>query len=330
MPPSRPFVVLNPGGRDPDQDFAGGAGQPGAPGHPPVNFHAFAACMRGSFRRKVAGVEPGAAVLLLLRPRHLSQALESARRLRKAGSKVIVSWKEAGWLQVQEALAPSGRWSAFCELASHCDGALCPVPDLAPLFRAAGFAKIVHLPTPYPLEESAWDFSTPLAQRQGIFLGTRQFQPPERGHRIALAVAASLGVPLTVIATGGGSELRLIQEVAPNAQIVRGPLPYPDYLRVMSRARLVFQLDRSRVPGQVAGDALLCRMPCAGGDSAIERLAFPELCGWGREVEEILNKALLLLQNDAAWEAAVADSQNRALSHLSFSAARKVLTEIFA
>ena len=41
----------------------------------------------------------------------------------------------------------------------------------------------------------------------------------------------------------------------------RGTESYPDYLREVARHKIVLQLDRSRVPGQVAGDALLCRMP---------------------------------------------------------------------
>lgn len=45
----------------------------------------------------------------------------------------------------------------------------------------------------------------------------------------------------------------------------------------MARHKIVLQLDRSHVPGQVAGDALLCRIPCVGGDGAIERITFQKL-----------------------------------------------------
>ena len=41
---------------------------------------------------------------------------------------------------------------------------------------------------------------------------------------------------------------------------------YVDYLRVMAAHKIVFQLDTSFVPGQVAGDALICRLPCVGGN----------------------------------------------------------------
>ena len=38
------LAVLNPKGRDPDQQFPNGAGAPDEKRHAPVNFHAFAAC----------------------------------------------------------------------------------------------------------------------------------------------------------------------------------------------------------------------------------------------------------------------------------------------
>jgi hypothetical protein len=31
------------------------------------------------------------------------------------------------------------------------------------------------------------------------------------------------------------------------------------------------------VPGQVAGDAALCGVPCVGGDGAVDRLLLPEM-----------------------------------------------------
>lgn len=52
------LTVLNPSGRDPEQHFAEGA-DPAEGEHPPINFHAYAACTRGAFhydtRRAIAG-----------------------------------------------------------------------------------------------------------------------------------------------------------------------------------------------------------------------------------------------------------------------------------
>src|SRR5207302_4030117 len=102
---------------------------------------------------------------------------------------------------------------------------------------------------------------------------------------------------------------------------------YPDYLREVARHKIILQLDRSRVPGQVAGDALLCRTVCVGGDSAIERIAFPKTCGVGRAFDEIEKIAKELLTNDNARGTAFVESQWRSMEHLSFEAVRKRLEQ---
>jgi hypothetical protein len=105
---------------------------------------------------------------------------------------------------------------------------------------------------------------------------------------------------------------------------------YPDYLRDVARHKIVLQLDRSHVPGQVAGDALLCRIPCGGGDGAIERIAFSKTCGEGRTINEIASMALDLLKNADLRTAIVAESQERGLERLSFQSVRSQLTKFFA
>ena len=98
----------------------------------------------------------------------------------------------------------------------------------------------------------------------------------------------------------------------------------------MARHKIVLQLDRSHVPGQVAGDALLCRIPCVGGDGAIERIAFSKTCGEGRLITEIASVALDLLKNADLRGAIVAESQEHALERLSFGSARSQLAKFFA
>ena len=62
------LTVLNPRGRDLEQDFASGAPAPSDDEHAPVNFHGYAACTGGTFHRDVArAIDAGQPVLLLLR-----------------------------------------------------------------------------------------------------------------------------------------------------------------------------------------------------------------------------------------------------------------------
>jgi hypothetical protein len=106
-------------------------------------------------------------------------------------------------------------------------------------------------------------------------------------------------------------------------------LPYPDYLAEMTRHKIVLQADRSAVPGQVAGDALLCRMPCVGGDGAIERLAYAATCGHGRSLGELKNLAVELLRDPDFYTTTVIESQRQARGKLSYEAIASQLQQFF-
>jgi hypothetical protein len=171
------------------------------------------------------------------------------------------------------------------------------------------------------LEESAWDFGIPLSARSGIFVGTREFGIPSRNHWRAVALAVSLAerhrIPMTVVNEEGRRGRKLLEGIARPGMplnIVEGRMPYPEYLRMVARHRIVFQLDGSAVPGQVAGDALLCRMPCIGGNGAVDRLAF------GEPPEDPTEAVSRLLSDDHHWEQTVAASIARARENLGFTA----------
>src|SRR5207253_10139859 len=141
------------------------------------------------------------------------------------------------------------------------------------------------------------------------------------------------GEPVTVVNLDGHKGRRLLDELRfpeGKLRLIEKRKSYPDYLRDVARHKIVFQLDRSRVPGQVAGDALLCRVACVGGDGAIERIAFSKTCGESRTISEIASMALDLLKNPDLRAATVAESQERALERLSFQATRSQLAKFFA
>ena len=75
------LTVLNPGGRDPEQDFSSGINRPDDGGHAPVNFHGYAACTGGVFQREVQRAVAGrrAAVLLLAAERFQGDATGAPR-----------------------------------------------------------------------------------------------------------------------------------------------------------------------------------------------------------------------------------------------------------
>ena len=326
------LAVLNPGGNDREQSFPDGGGAPddGAP-HPPVNYHAYAACTGGTFYKDPARIPPGQRAVLLVVRRDLKHCLETLLRLKAEGRQVAVSLKESGLHQVAQLLDNAGNLSLFREICRLADGCLASTPDLTGIYRAAGGRNVRFIPTPYPVESDPWNFALPPADREGIFIGTREWDVPSRNHAAALLVAASLDAPVTVINEDGRAGRKRIEAAGiAKMEVIEGRLPYLDYLRLVARHRIVLQLDRSAVPGQVAGDALLCGVPCVGGDGAIERIAFPGSCGLARSAEDLREIAALLLRDDDACAEAAARSRQIALDRLSFGAVSRELANYFS
>ena len=75
------LAVLNPGGHDREQTFVDCAGAPdeGA-GHPPINYHAYAACTGGTFYRDPARIAAGERGVLLVVRRDLKRCLKALRQ----------------------------------------------------------------------------------------------------------------------------------------------------------------------------------------------------------------------------------------------------------
>ena len=224
---------------------------------------------------------------------------------------------------------------------AQADGCIATTPEAAEIYQRVRCkhdpVTVAFIPTPYPVEDREWNFSVPPDEQAGIFVGTREFDVPSRNHFAALLVARQLceatGEPVTVVNLDGYKARRLLWELKfpeEKFRIIEEEKSYPDYLRIVARHKLVLQLDRSHVPGQVAGDTLLCQTVCVGGDGAIERIAFPKTCGEGKTIDQIASIALELLKNGDARAAIVVESQQRAQERLSFQAVRSQLATFFA
>ena len=344
MPPTHTenfrLTVLNPGGRDPEQQFQS-VPAPGEGAHPPINFHAFAACTFGAFhrdaRRAIADNTP---VLLLLRS-DFRASERALAELKREGRTVAVSLKETGLHQIAQQLRDSAKLSRFLRIVTQADACIATTPEAAEIYQRVRSkhdpAKVTFIPTPYPIEDERWDFSMPRSEQSGILIGTREWDIPSRNHLAALLVARELceatSEPVTVVNLDGYKGRRLLGELnfpKGKLRLIEKWKVYPDYLRDVARHKIVLQLDLSHVPGQVAGDALLCRISCVGGDGAIERIAFSKTCGEGRPINEIASMALYLLKNPDLREAVVVESQKRARERLSFEWVRSQLVKFFA
>jgi hypothetical protein len=333
------LTVLNPGGRDPEQQFHS-LPAPGEGAHAPINFHAFAACTFGAFHRHTRrALGEKTPVLLLLRGDFCASERALAE-LKREGRIVAVSLKETGLHQIAQQLRHSMKLSRLVKIVTQADACIATTPEAAEIYQRIRSkhdpATVAFIPTPYPIEDQPWDFSVPRNEQSGIFIGTREWDVPSRNHFAALLVARQLseatGEPVTVANLDGYKGRRLLGQLnfpEGKLRLIEKWKAYPDYLRDVARHKIVLQLDRSHVPGQVAGDALLCRIPCVGGDGAIERIAFPKISREGRNINEIGSIGFDLLKNAELRVAIVSESQGHARERLSFEAVHSQLAKFF-
>jgi hypothetical protein len=334
------LTVLNPGGRDPEQSFRAPV-EPGPVLHAPVNFHGFAACTEGFFHRDVQrAIGEGLPVLLLLRGNFASSERALAE-LTKHGCKVAVSLKETGLHQIAQQLSQPHRLERFVRIVEQANGCIATTPEAAEIYWRVRSkhdpATVAFIPTPYPMEDRQWDLSIPLDDRTGIFIGTREWDVPSRNHFAALLMARQLchatGESVTVVNLDGWRGEKLLDGLkfpTGKLHVIEKEKPYADYVREVAQHKFVLQLDRSRVPGQVAGDAMLARTLCVGGDGTVERIIFSKTNGEGRSINDLTKLAANLLSDTSARETLIIESQARALERLSFQAIRLQLTSFFA
>ena len=134
---------------------------PGEGAHPPINFHAFAACTQGAFhhnlRRAIAENTP---VLLLLRG-DFRASERALAELKKHGRTVVVSLKETGLHQIAQQLCDRARLSRFMKIVARADGCIATTPEAAEIYQSARWSlrRVAFIPTPYPVEDQRWNFS---------------------------------------------------------------------------------------------------------------------------------------------------------------------------
>src|SRR4029077_16782626 len=167
------------------------------------------------------------------------------------------------------------KLSRFMKIVARADACIATTPETAENYHRLppkhDPATAAFIPTPPRIEDQRGGFSVLGNEQSGIFIGTREWDMPSRNHFAALLIARQLceatGEPVTAVNLDGYKGRRLLGELnfpKGKLRLIEKWKVYPDYLRDVARHRIVLQLDRSHVPGQVAGDALLCRIPCVG------------------------------------------------------------------
>ena len=141
-------------------------------------------------KRAIAEATP---VLLLLRG-DFGAAERALTALQKEGRTVAVSLKETGLHQIADQLRDPARLARFLRIVNQADACIAPTPEAADFYRAIRGSpdRVAFIPTPYPIDDRRWDFSRPIGERSGIFIGTREWKVLSRNHLGALLVARQL------------------------------------------------------------------------------------------------------------------------------------------
>jgi hypothetical protein len=211
------LTVLNPGGRDSEQQFQS-VPAPGEGPHPPINFHAFAACTLGALHRDARrAIGENTPVLLLLRS-DFRASERGLAELKREGRTVAVSLKETGLHQIAEQLRDPAKLSRFIKIVTQADACIATTPEAAEIYQRLRSqhnpATVAFIPTPYPIGDQQWDFSIPRNEQFGIFVGTREWDVPSRNHFAALVIARQLcettGEAVTVVNLDGYKGRRLL------------------------------------------------------------------------------------------------------------------------
>lgn len=192
------------------------------------------------------------------------------------------------------------------------------------------------IPIPVPIGDPASHPATPAEERHGIFVGSRRFGVPLENHLAALLairpLAASMFEPVTILNDEGWRGRRLIAPLGYDERLLRvieDRLSFAACVREIGRHKIVWQLDASAGSGRMAAAALLAGVPCVGGLGATERLVFPDLCGHGRDLEQLFDLATRLLEHPQDCQSLVERATDIARARLSFEAVNQRLESFF-
>lgn len=330
------LCVLQPGSRELQQKFPDFAGKPDIQSPPPLGYRGFAACTGGGFYTKDSAIPTDERRVLLVLNRNLKSCRQTVINLRRAGKTIILAWEESGGFAVENLLRSPSDLGLLREICARAHGALAVSPELEPVFRGGGILHVENIPMPLPVESPEWDCSIRPEERQGIMLGTWEYGSSLKRQLSALMglrdVVSQMYEPLTVFNLDGWSGRRWLRQLGyPQGllRVIERRVPYADYLRKMASHKLVFQLDVSGGAGRVAGDALLCRIPCVGGNGVTERLIFPEFSSQNTSAPDLLYAVGRLLDHGHDRDMAVDRAMEIAKQRLSFEVIQQSLEQLF-
>ena len=305
---------------------------------PPLGYIGFAVASHGRIFRTLTDSVADPQPILIVADARLEAAKSAIQTIRNAAAnaprRVLLTFVERAMKEIMAELRNPQSMERFKALLNLADGMIVSAPELLGFINSLNVnCQCIHIPAPYPLENPQWDVSLPTNQRSGIFFGDIPFREPDRNMLAwlyaAAEIAAKTGHHLSIFSTPGFSQGPTAAQLGLSAPMFT-QIPacdYGSYLQHLASHRIVIKPNSLDGVSNVAGDALLSRIICVGGEGTLERVAFRESCGSGRSSDNIRAIAESLLTDDAFYDRQVEKSQQIAMQSMSFGAVNARLEE---
>lgn len=262
------------------------------------SFHSLAVAAQGEFfvynKPGWQGVFKYENIIILVKDTPKA-VLPLIKQLKKAGKRVLVGFHENGDYLSQIIISqpsPDEFWlSHFAELVEESDGLYSIMPSKESIFEWFFNKPVFSTLHAAPYDEWRHNFSVPRKDRKGLFLATRTFNQFLRrntfeGLMIAMTAMSKINNEkndtedhVTVVCEDSFHFDRIFSFFRHKnvpLDVVKGPLPYEDWLKLIAKHKMVFQFDYSNTLGQVAMDAALVDVPCIGSNTEVSRAAITD------------------------------------------------------
>jgi|GEM_PF-4236950 len=298
----------------------------------PIGLHGIALASGGAIHTDLASALSEGEPILVLGSEDLRKTEETLLQIRHQGISSAIAWPDR-FVATLTAAAKGDQAATIGRILAVADLAVCTDKGLMDVFASCHDATPrAYFPSPYPIAHPDWDTIAGVKNRSGVLIGGFPFH---NGLESALCrETLQFSVLLAKVCQ---HKISVFSEISPRlademaaaglevseVHIVAEPKTYAEYLEVLGRHSLIVDPSRgSRRMGSLAGDALLTRGICLGGDSDLDTLLFPGLQLSSATPEELRARVVELLNDPLSHAEAVADAARRALAEISFEAAR--------
>lgn len=208
----------------------------------------------------------GVIILVNHEPHKVMPLIKKFKMMKK---KVCVGYHEGSGDFFLKSSQDFGWLNAFMQTCNEADFYLNIIPSSTDFFKGILSVPVMNIVHGAPYHEWKHRLTKPADKRKGILLATRTFDQRIRRNTLAsLGMLNSLclemkDMPITVV----GETFDHIPFQMKNMKFIKAPMPYLDWLDLISKHEMVCHMDESNTLGQVVTDAALVEVDCVGGNS---------------------------------------------------------------